>query len=350
MSKKIFVVLISAIMVFATIEISVFSEQDELLTLEELREEYGALTVEAYNIGQGFLIKPSLYEKDGRSAGAITSDFLESKNIGYAGSISYFSGFEFDDRVEAVYPEYLEPYQGDFYTVGDGDGMLREFDYSMYAGWCFTINDWWASLGADAAYPGQEIEDYNTGGKIVLGDVIRWHYSVYGYGVDCGFPSNAMAEWMGGNLFTQEDKSDLLFILAAIKDYYGNLETDDVYETALMLAADPLATRDDIDTQEAILTAYIEDTFFTDTDAEICFSFPEENVNVTVIFADYEEGSLNNIKRVTVVTEKTNGENIMSVTIPDGINLSDGDKVMFWETDKSCAPVCQAYVVKDEDN
>ena len=109
----------------------------------------------------------------------------------------------------------------------------------------------------------QEITDYNTGEPVVLGDVIRWHFTVYGYGADCGFPSNVMAEYMGGNLFTQEDKSDLIFALAAINDYYGNLDTDDVYETALAVAADPLASANDIAVQEAALADYIEDTFLS---------------------------------------------------------------------------------------
>ena len=262
MNKRFLSILLAVVMVFTMIPLTAFANGNALLTLEELREEKGAITVEAYNIGHGFLVEPSLYTKEGKSTGDITVDFLTSKNINYQGSTSYFSGFEFDDTVAPQYPDYLEPYLGELNNEGDGNGYLAEFDYSQYAGWVYTINDWWASLGADSSVPGQEITDYNTGEPVVLGDIIRWHYTVYGYGADCGFPSNVMAEYMGGNLFTQEDKSDLIFILAAINDYYGNLATDDVYETALAVAADPLATADDITAQEAALTSYIENTFF----------------------------------------------------------------------------------------
>ena len=262
MNKRFLSILLAVVMVFTMIPLTAFANGNALLTLEELREEKGAITVEAYNIGHGFLVEPSLYTKEGKSTGDITVDFLTSKNINYQGSTSYFSGFEFDDTVAPQYPDYLEPYLGELNTEGDGNGYLAEFDYSQYAGWVYTINDWWASLGADSSVPGQEITDYNTGEPVVLGDIIRWHYTVYGYGADCGFPSNVMAEYMGGNIFTQEDKSDLIFILAAINDYYGNLATDDVYETALAVAADPLATADDITAQEAALTSYIENTFF----------------------------------------------------------------------------------------
>ena len=239
--KKLLSLFLALVMVLSLVPTTVFAtDTEERLTLEELREQKGAITVEAYNIGQGFLIEPSLYAKEGKSVGDITVNFLESNGLTYRGDTSYFSGFEFDDTVAPQYPSYLEPYLGELDTTGDDDGYLSEFDYSPYSGWCYTINDWWASYGASDTYPGQQINDYNTGEPVTLGDVIRWHFTVYGYGADCGFPNNAMAAQMGGNLFTQEDKSDLIFALAAINDYYGNLDTDDVYETALAVAAVPL--------------------------------------------------------------------------------------------------------------
>ena len=267
-SKKMIAVLIALVMIIGNFPTRIFANDNTFLTLEQLREQNGAITVEAYNIGQGFLVEPSLYAKEGKSVGDITVDFLESNGLTYSGSTSYFSGMEFDDTVAPEYPEYLEPYMGELYDSGDGDGMLAEFDYSMYAGWCFTVNDWWASYGASDSYPGQEITDYNTGEPVALGDVIRWHFTVYGYGADCGYPSNVMAEFMGGNLFTQEDKSDLLFALAAINDYYGNLDSDNVYENALAVAADPLASANDIAAQEAILADYIEVTFLSEGEQE----------------------------------------------------------------------------------
>ena len=263
MNKRILSILLAVVMVFTMIPLTAVASENTLMTLEELREQNGSISVEAYNIGQGFLIEPSLYAKEGKSVGDITVDFLESNGLTYSGSTSYFSGMEFDDTLAPEYPEYLEPYIGELSDRGDGDGMLAEFDYSQYAGWVFTVNDWWASYGASDSYPGDQITDYNTGETVALGDVIRWHFTVYGYGADCGFPSNVMAEFMGGNLFTQEDKSDLIFALAAIKDYYGNLDTDDVYETALAVAADPLASANDIAAQEAALADYIEDTFLS---------------------------------------------------------------------------------------
>ena len=312
MKKKIISILLIVTMLLTMIPLFVSASNVSLMTLEELREEYGSISVEAYNIGQGFLVEPSLYAKEGKSVGDITVDFLESNGLTYSGSTSYFSGMEFDDTLAPVYPEYLETYSGELEQSGDGDGMLAEFDYSMYAGWCFTINDWWSSWGADSAIPGQEITDYNTSEQVVLGDVIRWHFTVYGYGADCGFPSNAMAEYMGGILFTQEDKSDLLFTLAAIKDYYGNLDSDDVYETALAVAADPLASADDIAAEEAALAEYIEVTFLSAGEQET----PREAQDVSAIL------NATMAKLATTVTELAFGTSAGEWTV---LSLARGE-------------------------
>ena len=259
--KKTAALLLAIITMLGMLPAMAFAEGTALLTLDELRAEKGAITVEAYNIGRGFLIEPSLYDKTGKSTGDITVELLGRKNLSYKGSTSYFEGFSFDDTVEAAYPSYLEPYRSDLSDTGDGDGYLSEFDYSSYAGWCYTINMWWSSWGAADCYPGQMIADYNTQEEVALGDVIRWHFTAYGYGADCGFPGNAMAETFGGSLYTQADKSDLIFMLAAINDYYGNLSTDHVYETALAVAADPLAAESEVAAQETALTNYINETF-----------------------------------------------------------------------------------------
>ena len=278
-TKKVISMILALVMVLGLLPATVFAtDSTNLMTLEDLRAVKGAFTVEAYNLGQGFLVEPSLYDKaSGKSVSEITGNILISKNIEFSGDVSnegivtYFSGLAFDDSLEAQYPEYLQSLvdSGEISeTNEDPDGILSEFDYSMYSGWVYTINSWFASWGADQSFPGQEITDFNTGELVTLGDIIRWHFTVYGYGADCGIVGNMMAEMMGGNLFEQAEKSELIFILAAINDYYGDLDTDEVYETALAVAADPLATAAAVAAQEAVLTAYIEDTFFAEPEPE----------------------------------------------------------------------------------
>lgn len=83
MNKRILSILLAVVMVFTMIPLTAFATENTLMTLEELREQNGAISVEAYNIGQGFLVEPSLYAKEGKSTGDITVDFLTSKNINF---------------------------------------------------------------------------------------------------------------------------------------------------------------------------------------------------------------------------------------------------------------------------
>lgn len=282
-TKKVLSLILVFVMVLGLLPATVFATEGEKLTLEQLREQKGAITVEAYTIGQGFLVEPTLYTKEpNKSTASITVELLNSKNIRYLaensenGEFSYIGSFGFDDTIEVQFPSYIDPSIYDLGS-GDGDGFLSEFDYAQTSGWVYTIDNWFASYGANESAPGQEINDYNTGAPIVLGDVIRWHFTVVGWGADCGIPGNVMAEMMGGNIITQNEKSDLIFALAAINDYYGNLESDNVYETALAVAADPLASEEAIAAQEAALTSYIEDTFFAAPELEA----PREAQDVT---------------------------------------------------------------------
>ena len=91
MNKRILSILLAVVMVFTMIPLTAFATENTLMTLEELREQNGAISVEAYNIGQGFLIEPSLYVKEGKSTGEITVDLLTSNNIKFKGDTSYFS-------------------------------------------------------------------------------------------------------------------------------------------------------------------------------------------------------------------------------------------------------------------
>ena len=61
MNRKIFSIFLFITIIVTMQPLRSFANGDVLLTLEELRVQKGAITVEAYNIGQGFLVEPSLY-------------------------------------------------------------------------------------------------------------------------------------------------------------------------------------------------------------------------------------------------------------------------------------------------
>ena len=87
-TKRIVSLVMAVVMMMAILPVVSCAEDEGLLSLGELRQSYGAFTVEAYNIGYGFVVEPTLYLKEGKSTGDITVDVLENKNIAYRGNIT----------------------------------------------------------------------------------------------------------------------------------------------------------------------------------------------------------------------------------------------------------------------
>ncbi len=61
----------------------------------------------------------------------------------------------------------------------------------------------------------------------------------------------------------------------------------------------------------------------------------------TVIFADYTNNSLNNLKIINY--ELTYGVN--TIPKPDNITLSVNDKIMLWKSLETLVPICEAYTI-----
>lgn len=82
---------------------------------------------------------------------------------------------------------------------------------------------------------------------------------------------------------------------------------------------------------------------------KVDFTFPTEGKNIVVVFIDnknWNDPTFVDLKPVPVTTAKTQGENLMSVYVPDGIELGTGDKIMIWKDFTTLTPLCKAYVVK----
>ena len=61
-TKKILSMILALVLVLGLLPATAFAaDSPNLMSLEELREVKGAFAVEAYNLGQGFLVEPSLY-------------------------------------------------------------------------------------------------------------------------------------------------------------------------------------------------------------------------------------------------------------------------------------------------
>ena len=155
-------------------------------------------TAEKLTIGQGFLIEPTKVEiKDGDTVQSVFEKVMKDNGIEYGASTQY--GFylqginnadsgkiDIPKQISAM-PDYVSSYEwdGQTYTttykapsneVNDGNANfphLYEKAYNAMAGWMFMLNNASMAEGADKTL----VKD---------GDVIRLHFSVFGWGNDVG--------------------------------------------------------------------------------------------------------------------------------------------------------------------
>jgi hypothetical protein len=180
------------------------------------------VTLEGYNIGQGWYVGPTLVTiPKGSNAGDATRAVLEQKGIEYDWSAGYLSKAKVDTTRITTKPSYNAGLNYDSTKTHDDD-WLGDFDYTSAGGWFFTVNHAFTPEGADAYV----LDD---------GDVIRAQFSVNGWGNDIG----VAGDW---NIpeYTHEDKTVLIQNLFAA----GNEQAD--IDAALDVIIDPLATTTDI--------------------------------------------------------------------------------------------------------
>ena len=154
---------------------------------------YVYIDAEAFTMGWGFLLEPvAVPAKEGENLAALTLRAFEQLGLAcnYSGSPEsgmYLRGIECPYTVPNVpsylmeqfdiYPAWAEANLGMAYGSWTGsytdDGLLMEMEYSGFGGWMFAVNDVCPPVGCD-------------GVTVAAGDVYRWMFTVYGWGMDCG--------------------------------------------------------------------------------------------------------------------------------------------------------------------
>ncbi|HMM06368.1 MAG TPA: S-layer homology domain-containing protein [Clostridiales bacterium] len=148
---------------------------------------YVTFSIEKFTLGQGYYMEPTVVPfEEGDTVADVTIEVLGAGNYrgtGTGNSI-YFSFFRDDGNAQPDIPPYIiraiEKSSGGMVTEDDlletgkkDTGWLGEFDYYNMSGWMISSNHYFINLST-GAYP---VED---------GDVIRWQYTLYGYGSDLG--------------------------------------------------------------------------------------------------------------------------------------------------------------------
>lgn len=140
---------------------------------------YVTVSVEKFTLGQGYIIEPVRVPiQEGDNAAEVIAELLGEERNRHGGTVEsnfYLSGVYDPSAGEVNIPAYIVQAIGGAGEIGDRDNAdwLSEFDYSEQSGWMYAVNNTFPNVGSSETF----VED---------GDVIRWQFTVYGFGEDLG--------------------------------------------------------------------------------------------------------------------------------------------------------------------
>lgn len=185
--KKLMAVLFAAALLFTLLAVPAAAE----VRTPEVPEGYDGfvvMSVEALPLGFDYLIMPTYVPfHEGESVAEVTVRLFEEAGLSYsAGDIEsfYLTSVEWPylDMLTPRVPDYLMEQLIENYCYDEEEGwdqpeptgnMLAAGNYTYYSGWMIAENDEITPVGAAEV-------------TAVEGNVYRWMYSIYGYGMDIG--------------------------------------------------------------------------------------------------------------------------------------------------------------------
>ncbi|MDD6212572.1 MAG: hypothetical protein PUB22_05450 [Clostridiales bacterium] len=225
------------------------------------------VSIEGLTLGQGIYYEPEAYTLDeineliatqgyepyteeNLTAGIATLAFMIDHNLEYEMTgtwkdNAYLSSIKDLDtgvvNIPSIITENGGPSNDD--NTGNDDEYLGEFDYSSMSGWMITVNDFMIDVGCS----GWVFTNSGSQSKYVsdLGNtyVVRWQFSVYGYGSDLGIGSDWNTPYFEG-----ANKAPLYAEYAACTDSAKKKE-------ALPVMENLTASQAEVDDALAALTA-----------------------------------------------------------------------------------------------
>lgn len=214
-------------------------------------KQYVVVDVERFTIGEGYFIEPTLVEyQEGDSAATVTERLFDMLHVEaeHAGSIErgtyYLQAIKNADTHNYNIPTYITEHGGPSNedNYGNDDDTLGEFDYSDMSGWMITVNHYMIPVGA-AAY------------EVHPGDVIRWQYTLWGFGADLGVAACGEDGTLWGDppYFTEANKSELLYDVAYINKNKPELKQTEQYQSAMAALLSSETTASDVETCDSAL-------------------------------------------------------------------------------------------------
>lgn len=212
-------------------------------------DKYVTVCIERFTLGQGYFVEPTLIKiEDGDTVADALLDLFQMRNIEYesSGSVEqqtfYLSAIKNADTGVLNIPDFITENGGPSTTDNDGnsDDYLGEFDYSCMSGWMVTVNNAMIDLGS-ATY---EVHD---------GDVIRWAFTLWGFGTDLGYSS----DWSGPAYYNEPNRTALIRNISIAKERGSRFlrQNRSVYNKALSTASNVYATQTNVDNANEALEA-----------------------------------------------------------------------------------------------
>ncbi|MFJ7648420.1 S-layer homology domain-containing protein [Lysinibacillus sp. NPDC097279] len=182
-------------------ELSPITSNDSATILNNTEPKgYVTVSVEKFTLGQGYIKEPvrvPFYEGD--NIAKVIVNLLGEGNYDITGSVEesfYLSGIFDPNPGEVSVPKYILDESGPVNGRIESD-WLNQMDYTTMSGWMVAVNNNFIPRGASEWFP----ED---------GDIVRWQFTVWGYGADLG------GGLEGSSLITPANKDELTAKIAEI--------------------------------------------------------------------------------------------------------------------------------------
>lgn len=230
-----------------------------------------AISMDANTLGLGYILEPTLVTVDkgtpvsvviaellnerAKAMGITTEGRTDKPNMeaietlypwsssGTPTSGFYLAQVYLPDQAGYTVPDTIMNYitsNGLRFTADDANGKyLGETDYLNTSGWQYSVGD---KTNGAAEFPGIG----SSGWSLSDGEVVRWQFTLVGYGADLGADNTA---WGTENILTVGDKSALTWKVAELRSQYSDatLKTYEVYNAALAVLTDAEAEQGAID-------------------------------------------------------------------------------------------------------
>lgn len=188
------------------------------------------ISIEKFTLGQGYILIPSVVPlEDHATVDSVLHQVSSECGISLKFNTSYGYLTYVEDRENTILdiPAFiLEEMAKSQTNLGDrtNETFLGEYDYTPQAGWLYWVNNTPASVSANEYFIGDC-------------DVVRFQFSLYGYGADLGRADDWTIPYQ-----TSADKDELMMAVA-----WANDSDDDAYTHALEVLTDLESTQDEVD-------------------------------------------------------------------------------------------------------